>query len=425
MGAPFTGAGALGLMREKVDPVLYQLFEKERIFYNRLRKDARTDDISLRPKRIPIQMTMPGQFSGYTADGAVLPVGTGMDIEHAEVVTIGHILAASYTQLLKYATDSGAKSIAEGAKLITEKMMETMEFALDATSQGPGNGQLGVILSVSGAVATMAIPIGAAGVYEGMNVNIVDSGILNLRNPNGPLTVIAVDSVESNTLTFSAALPAAVVAGDLIVDTFITPQNTIGLQGIKYHQSNATTGFWQNLDRSAFPYRLRTTRVNAGGSNLLLVHILQLLAKIRKSVGKDVFKTQKYFGYSNTEQEEQYKLLGIQVQSIIKESPGGKTDDLDLLYEGEITMQGIPWETSIRADQTRIDLIALKHWGRVVTKDLGFLKDPEGRMVFPQYGPNGAPSTTWLLYADIYHQIFNTNPLAGGFIDSLATPTVY
>jgi hypothetical protein len=425
MASPLSGAGTLGLMREKVDPILYQLFEKERIFYNRLRKDARTDDVSLRPKRIPIQMTMPGQFSGYTADGAVLPLGTGMDIEHAEVTTIGHVLAGSYTQLAKYATDSGAKSIADAAKLITEKLMDTFEFALDATSQGPGNGQLGVVQSVAGAVATMAIPNGAAGVYEGMQVNIVDPLIQNLRNPNGPLTIIAIDTVESNTITFSAALPAGVIAGDLIVDTFITPANTVGLFGIKYHQNNNTTGFWQNLDRAAFPYRLRTTRVNAGGSNLLLIHILQCLAKIRKSVGKDVFKTQKYFAYCNTEQEEQYKLLGIQVQSIIKESPGGKTDDLDLLYEGEITMQGIPVETSIRADQTRIDFIALKHWGRIVTKELGFLKDPEGRMVFPQYGPNGAPSTTWLIYADIYHQVYNTNPLAGGFIDTLSTPTVY
>ena len=424
MGAPLTGASILGLMKEKVDPVLYSLFEHEVFFYTRLRKE-RAEGVSLRPYRIPLQMTMPGQFSGYSAEGSDLGVGTGMDIEHAEVTTIGHKLAVSYTQLAKYATDSGAKSVADAAKLITEKAMETIEFALDATSQGPGNGQLGVVQSVAGAVATMAIPNGAAGVYEGMQVNIVDPLIQNLRNPAGPLTIIAIDTVESNTITFSAALPAAVVAGDLIVDTFITPANSIGLFGIKYHQNNNTTGFWQNLDRSAFPYRLRTSRVNAGGSNLLLIHILQCLAKIRKSAGKDVFKKQKYMAYCNTEQEEQYKLLGIQVQSIIKESPAGKTEDLDLLYEGDITMQGIPVETSVRADQTRIDFLAMAHWGRLVTKELGFLKDPEGRMIFPQYGPSGGPTTTWLFYIDIYHQIFNTNPLMGGFIDTLATPTVY
>jgi hypothetical protein len=425
MGLPLTGAGALGIMREKVDPVLYSLFEHERMWYTLLEKQKH-EDISLRPYRVPLQMTMPGQFSGYTADGGDMGLGSGMDIEHAEVYTIGHKLAVSYTQLLKYATDSGAKSVIDGAKLITEKSLETIKFAIDATAQGPGNGQLGVIQSVAGAVATMAIPNGAAGVYEGMQVNIVDSLIANLRNPGGPLTIIAIDTVESNTITFSANLPGTVVAGDLIVDTFIVPGNTIGLYGIKYHQNNNTTGFWQNLDRSAFPYRLRTSRVNGGGSALLLIHVLQILAKIRKSIGADAFKKGKYMAYCNTEQEEQYKLLGIQVQSVIKQGPGKQqAEDLDLLYEGDITMQGIPVETSIRADQTRIDFMDMRHFFRVITKDLSFLKDPEGRMIWPKYGASGGITTEWLFYYDVYHQVGNTNPLAGGYIDALATPQIY
>ncbi len=425
MGLPMTAASALGIMREKVDPVLYELFETEKLFYTKLKKQ-RAESVSQRPYRIPTLMTMPGQFSGYSPDGGDLGLGSGMDIEHAEVYPIFHKLAFSWTQLYKYATDSGAKSVVDGVKVITEKAMETINFAIDATAQGPGNGQLGVIQSVAGAVATMAIPNGASGVYEGMQVNIVDSGILNLRNAGGPLTIIAIDTVESNTITFSAALPGTVVAGDLIVDTFIVPGNTVGLYGIKYHQNNATTGFWQNLDRSAFPYRLRTSRVNAGGSALLLIHVLQILAKIRKSVGKDVFKKGKYMAYCNTEQEEQYKLLGIQVQTVLKQGPGKeKTSDLDLLYEGDITMQGIPVETSVRADQTRIDFLDMSNWGRVVSKELAFYKGPDGEIAFPKYGATGGITSEWLQYIDIGHQIFNTNPLRGGYIDALATPQVY
>lgn len=394
-------------------------------FYTRLEKQ-RAESVSQRPYRIPLMMTLPGQFSGYSPDGGDMGVGSGMDIEHAEVYPIFHKLAFSYTQLAKYATDSGAKSVVDAAKLITEKAMETIKFAIDATVQGPGNGQLGIVQSVSGAVATMAIPNGAAGVYEGMQVNIVDALIQNIRNPGGPLTIIAIDTVESNTITFSANLPGTVVAGDLIVDTFISPGNSIGLYGIKYHQNNNTTGFWQNLDRSAFPYRLRTSRVNGGGSALLLIHVMQILAKIRKSVGGDVFKKGKYLAYCNTEQEEQYKLLGIQVQSVIKQGPGEKrANDLDLLYEGDITMQGIPVETSVRADQTRIDFLDMQNWGRVVSKDLSFFKDPEGRICWPPYGTSGGIMSEWMFYIDIGHQVFNTNPLRGGYIDSLATPQVY
>ena len=67
----------------------------------------------------------------------------------------------------------------------------------------------------------------------------------------------------------------------------------------------------------------------------------------------------------------------------------------------------------------------MKHFFRVLTKDLSFLKDPEGRMVWPKYGTSGGITTEWLFYYDIYHQIGNTNPLAGGYIDSLSTPQVY
>ena len=425
MGLPLTGAGALGLMREKVDPVLYKLFENEILWYTQVEKQ-RAEATSLRPYRIALMLTMPGQFSGYSPDGGGLGPGSGMTIDHAELVPIYHKLAVSFTQLLKYATDSGAKTIQDGVKLIVAESLKTIKFAIDATAQGPGNGQLGVIQSVAGAVATMAIPNGAAGVYEGMNVNIISADLTTLRNPGGPLTITSIDTVESNTITFSAALPGTVVQGDLIVDTFITPGNTIGLFGIKYHQNNAQTGFWQNLDRSAYPTRFRTSRVNAGGSNLLLIHVLQCLAKIRKSVGADMFKKAKYMAYMNTEQEMNYKLLGIQVQSVIKMGPGDKqTDDLDLLYGGEITMQGIPVETSVRADQTRIDFMEMSSFLRVVTKDLGFFKDPEGKIYWSKYGPDGTPTSEFLFYYDIGHQIGNTNPLRGGFIDQLATPNIY
>jgi hypothetical protein len=425
MSLPLTGANLLGVMREKVDPVLYSLFEHERMWYTLLEKQ-KSEDVSLRPYRVPLQMTMPGQFSGYSADGTDMGLGSGMDVEHAEVYPIGHKLAVSFTQLARYATNSGAKSVVDAVKIMTEKSLETIKFAIDATAQGPGNGQLGAIQSVAGAVATMAIPNGAAGVYEGMQVNIVDSLIANLRNPGGPLTIIAIDTVESSTITFSANLPNGVVAGDLIVDTFIVPGNSIGLNGIKYHQNNNTTGFWQNLDRAAFPYRLRTSRVNAGGAALLLIHVLQALAKIRKSIGADAFKKGKYIAYCNTEQEEQYKLLGIQVQSVIKQGPGErKVEDLDLLYEGDITMQGIPVETSVRADQTRIDFMDMKHFFRVIMKELGFFKDPDGKMHFVKYGASGGITSEFFFYIDVYHQIGNTNPLAGSYIDSLATPQVY
>ncbi len=424
MASPLTGAGLLGAQLEKVDKELHKLLERSRMFYTAIEKKGRTEEVSMRPFRIPVQLTPSGLFSGYDPDGGDLGLGNGPVIDHAEVTPIYHKIAARFTQKAQYATDTSEKAIVKANNLIIADTLETMKMALDQTAQGPGNGQLGVIQSVAGAVATMAIPNGAVGVYDGEQVNIISADMTTLRNVGGPLTITNHDIVESSTITFSAALPGTVVAGDLIVDPFITPQNPFGLFGIKYHQNNATTGSWQNLDRSAYPYQLRTSRVNAGGSPLLHVHCMQVVAKIKKSIGPEKFKGGKYRVYTNTEQEIQYKQLGINVQTFVKGSPQGNTDKLDILFS-DWTVDGVEPMVSTRADQTRMDWLDLSKWGRVVSKELSFFKDMYGTMMWPQYGNSGGIAASWLFYYDIGHQIFNVNPLHGGFIDTLAVPNVY
>lgn len=420
-----TGAGLLGAQFEKVDKQLYKLFERAPIFYNMIQKQARTEEVSMRPFRIPLQLTMSGIAGGYDPDGGDLGLGNGPVIDHAELTPIYNKIAARLTQKAIYVTDSTDKAVIKAANLVIEDTLKTMRLYLDQLAQGPGNGQLGVIQSVAGAVATMAIPNGSIGIYDGEQVNIVDPTFTFLRNPGGPLQIANHDQVESNVITFTGNLPGAVQPGDLIVDPFVTPANPFSLFGIKYHQNNAITGAWQNLDRAAYPYQLRTTRVNAGGSNLLHIHIMQCLAKIEKSIGTDQFQQGKYVAYCNTEQKIQYKQLGINVQSIIKASPEGNTKDLDVLYSGDISFEGIKPKISVHADQTRIDFLDISKWLRVVSKELSFYKDLEGRMVFPQYGDSGGIAASWLIYWDIGHQIGNVSPLSGGFIDTLAVPNIY
>lgn len=424
MSTGLTGAGLLGAQLEKVDKELHKLLERSHMFYTAIEKKGRTEEVSMRPFRIPVQMTPSGLFSGYDPDGGDLGLGNGPVIDHAEVTPIYHKIAAQFTQKAQYATDTSEKAIVKANNLIIADTLETMKMALDQTAQGPGNGQLGVIQSVASAVATMAIPNGAVGVYDGEQVNIISADMTTLRNVGGPLTITNHDIVESSTITFSAPLPGTVVSGDLIVDPFITPQNPFGLFGIKYHQNNATTGSWQNLDRSAYPYQLRTSRVNAGGSPLLHVHCMQVVAKIKKSIGPEKFKKGKYRVYCNTEQEIQYKQLGINVQAFVKGSPQGNTTSLDVLYS-DWTIDGVEPMVSTRADQTRMDWLDLNMWGRVVSKELSFYKDMYGTMLWPGYGSSGGIKASWLFYYDIGHQIYNVNPLHGGFIDVLAVPNVY
>ncbi len=428
MATGLTGAGLLGAMLEKVDPQLYKLFENSKMFYFQLQKKSRTEEVSMRPYRIPIQFTPTGLFSGYDPDGGDMGVGNGPVIDHAELTPIYHRQAARFTQKSVYVTDSSQKAVVKANTLVIDDALKTMQMALDQTAQGPGNGQLGVITSVAVAVATMTVPNGANGVYDGEQVNIISADLTTLRNPAGPLTIAVHDEVELNTITFTSDISGlGIVQGDLIVDPFVTPANPFGLFGVKYHQNNNITGTWQNLDRTAYPYNLRTSRVNGGGASLQHLHIMQIVAKIKKSIGIENFQKGAYAAYTNTDQVVAYKQLGINVQ-ITNQLLGTSGGKVDVVPTGDISFEGIPLlggSESIRADQARIDFLDMKRWLRVVSKELSFYKNMDGQMVFQQYGDSGGIAAAWLFYYDIGHQIGNTCPLAGGFIDNLAVPNLY
>ncbi len=430
MATGLTGAGLLGEMYEKVDPNLYLLFENDKSFYFQLQKVSRTEEVSMRPYRIPMQFTPTGVTSGYDPDGGDMGVGNGPVIDHAELTPIYHLIRAKMTMKAQYTTDTSAKAVMKANTIILNDMVKTLQMAIDQRAQGPGNDQLGIIASVAGSTATMQVPNGANGVYDGASINIISADMTTLRNPAGPLTVQVHDEVESNVITFTTDISAlGIVNGDLIVDPFITPANPFGLFGIKYHQNNATTGTWQNLDRAAYPYNLRTTRVNAGGAALQHLYVMQVIAKMKKSIGIDKFQKGKYKAYTNTDQEIAYKQLGINVQVINKMTPEGRASGpLDVLYSDGIELEGIPLlggQPSIRADQGRIDFLDMSRWLRVVTKEMSFYKNFDGQMWFQQYGDSGGIAASWLIYYDIGHQIGNTCPLAGGFIDNLSIPNLY
>src|SRR5258708_9429847 len=104
MASGLQGSGLLGEMYETVDPNLYKLFENDKSFYFQLTKQ-RTEEVSMRPHRIPIQFTPTGVTSGYDPEGGDMGVGNGPIVDHAELTTIYHLIRAKLTQKAIYSTD--------------------------------------------------------------------------------------------------------------------------------------------------------------------------------------------------------------------------------------------------------------------------------------------------------------------------------
>ena len=158
----------------------------------------------------------------------------------------------------------------------------------------------------------------------------------------------------------------------MIVHDGLTGASPVSLFGIKYHQNNATTGTWLNLNRATYPQQLATPRVNAGNAALAPGNVRLAINKVRKALG--INQLGKLIAYTAVEQEHAWENLGITVSQVIKEGGASDGNDLDLLFSGRKTMSGIPIKSSVNADQTRVDFLDLSHWGRAVMKDIDFFE---------------------------------------------------
>ena len=218
------------------------------------------------------------------------------------------------------------------------------------------------------------------------------------------------------------SLPSGTSANDLIVHDGLTGTQPTSLFGILYHQTNATTGTWLNLNRTTYPVELATPNVNANNSALVPANVRLAINKVRKALGSN--QVGKLIAYTSLEQEHAWEQLGVTISQIIKEGGGARANDLDLLFTGEKTMAGVPIKSSINANYSRVDFLDLSHWGRAVMQDIDYY-DVGGQTLFPIYGTSGGISAAYIFYFITGFQVWNDSPRSGAYISNLALPSGY
>jgi hypothetical protein len=276
---------------------------------------------------------------------------------------------------------------------------------------------LGTISSIASSTFTMAKPPGSVLVYYNQTIQVYDPTLTTNR---GSCNVTAVDPFGS-TITVDS-VPAGTSANDVIVHDGLTGAQPVSLFGLLYHQSNATTGTWLNLNRATYPVELATPRVNGNNSTLTPGAVRLAINKVRKALGSN--QVSKLIAYTSLEREHQWEQLGVTISQIIKEGAAGRASDLDLLFTGEKSIAGVPIKSSINANQSRVDFLDLSHWGRAVMQDIDFY-DVGGQTVFPIYGTSGGLASAYIFYFVTGFQVWNESPRSGAFIDNLAIPTGY
>src|SRR6202453_591731 len=156
--------------------------------------------------------------------------------------------------------------------------------------QTNGNGVLGTVNSIttsglpSGVAAQfgMAKPPGAQLFYYNQTVQVYDPTLTTNR---GSANVLLVDPF--NSLLQVDALPTGTSVNDVIVHDGLTGAQPTSLFGILYHQTNATTGTWLNLNRSTYPVELATPAVNGNNSAITPGAVRLAINKVRKSLGSN------------------------------------------------------------------------------------------------------------------------------------------
>jgi hypothetical protein len=422
--AQMQNAQTIALQLEKVRDKVPLLYERDDVLLTMIQQRGDVEKVSSRNMRLPLQVNPGGKAGSYNADGGDLGRGSGTSYDVAQISPIFFRFAIEISKLVEYASNAREKAIENATKREVANGMKQFRAFLDKLIQTGGNGVLGTISSIAGSTFTMTVPTGAALVYVGQTIQIYDPTLTTNRNVAAGVTttVLAADPVNAQTITVDN-VPTGTSANDVIVHDGLSGSQPVSLFGLKYHQNNATTGTWLNLNRATYPQQLATPRVNGGNSALVPGYVRLAINKVRKSLG--IAQLGKLIAYTSVEQEHAWENLGITISQVIKEGgSGGRASDLDLLFSGRKTMSGIPVKSSINADQTRVDFLDLSHWGRAVMKDIDYF-EIGGQTVFPIYGASGGISAAFIFYFDTGFQVWNDSPRSGSYIDTLARPTGY
>jgi len=410
-------AQSVALQLEKVRDKLPLLYERDDILLTMIQQRGDVERVSSRNMRLPLQIRPGGKAGLANMDGGDLGRGSGTVYDVAQVSPVFFRHAVEITKLVEYASNAPEKAVENAAKREVKNAMAQFRAFLDKLVQTNGNGVLGSIASIGASTFTMTKPPGAMLVYYNQTIQVYDPTLTTNR---GSCNVTAVDPFGS-TITVDA-VPGGTTANDVIVHDGLTGAQPVSLFGILYHQSNATTGTWLNLNRATYPVELATPRVNGNNSALTPGAVRLAINKVRKALGSN--QVSKLIAYTSLEQEHQWEQLGVTISQIIKEGAGGRASDLDLLFTGEKSMAGVPIKSSINANQSRVDFLDLSHWGRAVMQDIDFY-DVGGQTVFPIYGASGGLASAYIFYFVTGFQVWNESPRSGAFIDNLAIPAGY
>ena len=411
----------VGTELERVLPKVPTLFDRDDVFYSSLEKRP-VEVISSRDMRVPLELRPGGKFGYYDPDGGDMGRGDMPTFDKAIVNSVHLRHTVEFTTKTMWSTDNNRKAVINAFRHNLATAMKEFRRQVDSQAMTDGTGTLGTITTVAtaGGVDTYTMTtdgFGARLLRFGQNVNVYTANLLTNRTAGGETTITFHDLANK---TIKVTAVAGAIATDVIVASGLSATPPVGMLGVKYHDSNASTGTWLGFDRALTP-EIRANRVNANSSALTLPLPRLAINKIGDRVGMQYRK--RCTAWAHPAQQQAYEELGFNVIRIDK---AAKEEGLDLYFNDNMRIAGAPLKTSYSWDRTRIDFIDLDVWGRAELHPPGFYQNPDNNQrVWEARGVSGGVATAWMFYIVASFNIFMNNPAAASYIDSLAVPAGY
>lgn len=415
----------VGAELERVLPKVPTLFDRDDTFYSTIEKRP-VEVISARDMRVPLEISPNSKFGYVDIDGGDLGRGDIPVFDKGIVNTVNLAQKVEFTAKTHWATDTNRKAVLQAFRYSLAKSMSEFRRNVDSQCMQDGTGMLGTITSFSTAAGVDTYVLTTDGfrarlIRKGQNLNIFNSALTLCRTAGGPNNEVTVTYYDLNSATIKVQPAVGGVAnGDIIVSSGLQTTPPVGLLGVKYHDSSASTGTWLGFDRSVTP-EIRANRVNANSGALTLPLPRLAINKIGDRVGMDVRK--RCVAWTHPAQQQAYEELGFNVTRIDKTA---KDEGLDLYFGDNMQLAGAPLKTSYSWDRTRIDFIDADVWGRAEMHPPGFYQNPDdGKKVFEIRGPSGGVATSWIFYIIASFNLFMNQPAGASYIDTLAVPPGY
>lgn len=404
---------------ERTVPKVPVLFDWDDVFYSSIEKGTGVETVSNRDMRIPLELKPGGKFGYYNPDGGDLGRGSGPQLDKAVISTVHFKMGVEWTKLTEMATDTPKKAVLNYFRHVLAKSMSEFRRNVDSACMTAGTGVLANPSAVSigtgtngGDVWTMPVTdgFGVRLLREGADVGVYDATLATKR---GEVEINYYDLAGRIVHTYPS------IAGALATDKLVTSGLSappVGLLGVPYHHSNASTGTWLGFNRANTP-QIRANRVNAAGAFALPFARLAI-NKIGDRVG--IKEMGGVVAWTHPCQKDAYEQTGQLVSIIQKQA---KTEKLDMYFDG-FQLAGAPVECSYSWDKTRIDFVNKGLWGRAEMTPAGYYT-VDGQRIFPGRGASGGLAAWMIFYLTASFNLYLSNPAMGSYIDGLTIPSGY